>query len=153
MCHCLWIYIDIGTAGKWMFMKCLPWQGILLGVEREEEDALQAWPSGESLGISRWRGRALLHCSWSWARWVHLAPRPDGKELATRSHYRSEMLRCELPNYESPGHTCSLEAHQCYRYWKIILAANLSSEFHQGYKCRKKKSRLSLKKKKNHKTP
>lgn len=104
----------------------------------------------ESLGISRWRGRAPLHCSWSRARWVHLAPWPDGKEAVPRDLITGgEMLRCELPNYESPGHTCSLEAHQCYRYWKIILAANLSSdEFHQGYKCRKRSLGFLLKKKK-----
>lgn len=103
----------------------------------------RAWVSqgGEE---GRW-----LHCSWSWACWVHLAPWPDGKEAVPRDLItRGEMLRCELPNYESPGHTCSLEAHQCYRYWKIILAANFKlRRVPSGLQMQKKKSRLSLKKK------
>ena len=125
ICHCLWIYRycccqemnvyeassmtrDSSRCGE-RRRRCPP------GLTEER----RAWVSqgGEE---GRW-----LHCSWSWACWVHLAPWPDGKEAVPRDLItRGEMLRCELPNYESPGHTCSLEAHQCYRYWKIILAAN-----------------------------
>ena len=139
-----------------MFMKRLPQQEILLGVEGEEEDALQAWQRGGEPGYLKVeREGRWLHCSWSRARWVHLAPWPDGKEAVPRDLITGgETLRCELPNYESPGHTCSLEAHQCCRYWKIILAANLSSdEFHQGYKCRKRSLGFLKKKQTNHKTP
>ena len=79
----------------------------------------------ESLGISRWRGGQAATLLMVTGTLGSLAPWPDGKEAVPRDLItRGEMLRCELPKYESPGHTCSLEAQQCYRYWKIILAAN-----------------------------
>lgn len=105
--------------------------------EREEEDALRLTGGGEPgyLKVEREGTATLLMVMGTLGS---SGPTADGRACA-EDLVGARCSGVSCPNYESPGHTCSLEAHQCYRYWKIILAANLSSdEFHQGYKCRKR---------------